>query len=257
MLGLPDCHAHLDRFGDEVPKLLEEWEALGIAPVVSAGMDLESSQEAVDLAWRLRNIKAGVGLHPWKVGEVYTDDSDLEPFGDVASDPMVVVVSEVGLDTVSVDTPLDVQGKVLRWFIGLAQDRGFPVILHQKAPTDSLLEIWDGVEGRKPAAAIHGFGGTKEDADAYLERSLYLSLGPVSLGLIGDESVDHDVIRSIPDSRLLVDSDAFPAFEQWPEVRPAIVAEVATRVAEIRGVSLEDLRAQLGRTFTQLMNNQW
>lgn len=257
MLGLPDCHAHLDQFGEHVPQLLEEWEAAGIAPVVSVGMDVESSQQAVELAWRLRDIKAAVGLHPWKVGEAYTQDADLDAFGDVASDTMVVAVSEVGLDTVNVDTPLDVQRRVLEWFIGLAQERGFPVILHQQAPTQAFLEIWDAVRGRKPAAAIHSFAGTKEDAEAYVERGLYISLGPVSLRMIGDTKVDDDVIRAIPKSKLLVDSDAFPAFEQWPEVRPSAVVEVARGVAAIRSVEYEDLKRQLARNFTQLLNNQW
>ena len=257
MPGLPDCHAHLDKFGDAVPKLMEEWEALGIAPVVSVGMDVESSQEAVELAWRLRNIKAAVGLHPWQVGEFCAGDGDLEPFGDVASDPMVVAVSEVGLDTVNVDTPLDKQREVLEWFIGLAQERGFPIIVHQQAPLDAFLDVWDGIEGRKPACAIHSFSGTHEIADAYLERGFYLSLGPVSLGLIGDSKVDDEVVRAIPDAKLLVDSDAFPAFEEWPEVRPSVVAEVAQRVGAICSVEFEELKRQLARNFTQLLKNQW
>lgn len=256
MPGLPDCHAHLDQFGDDVPKLLEECDAAGVGPVVSVGMDLASSQQAVELAWRLRNIKAAVGLHPWKVGEAYSGDEDLEPFGDIASDTMVVAVSEVGLDA-AMETPLDVQRRVLEWFIALAQERGFPVIIHQQAPREAFLEVWEGVDGRKPAAAIHSFSGSRKDADAYLERGLYLSLGPVSLGMIGESKVDDDVIRAVPEEKLLVDSDAFPAFEQWPEVHPSAVVEVAQRVAVIRGVPLDDLQGTVRRTFTRLLNNQW
>ena len=257
MVSLPDCHAHLDQFGDDGARaLLEESEVAGVSPIVSVGMDAESSQRAIELAWRLRNIKAAVGLHPWKVGEAYTGKSDLEPFGDIASDTMVVAVSEVGLDA-GMETPLDVQREVLEWFIGLAQERGFPVILHQQAPLDAFLEIWDAVEGRKPAGAIHSFSGGQEDADAYLERGLYLSLGPVSLGLIGDAKVGDEVIRAIPETKLLVDSDAFPAFDPWPEVHPTAVVEVAQRVAAIRGVVFDELKGTLGRTFTHLMNNQW
>jgi TatD DNase family protein len=255
--GLPDCHAHLDQFGDDGARaLIEESEAAGVSPIVSVGMDAESSQQAIELAWRLRNIKAAVGLHPWKVGEAYTGLADLEQFADIASDTMVVAVSEVGLDA-AMETPLDVQREVLEWFIALAQERGFPVIIHQQAPSEVFIEVWDGVAGRKPAAAIHSFSGSRKDADAYLERGLYLSLGPVSLGMIGESKVDADVIRAIPDAKLLVDSDAFPAFEQWPEVHPTAVVEVARRVAAIRGVPLEALQGGIRGTFTQLLNNQW
>jgi Tat protein secretion system quality control protein TatD with DNase activity len=120
-----------------------------------------------------------------------------------------------------------------------------------------FLDLWDGVQGRKPAAALHSFSGSLDDAEACLERGLYLSLGPVSLGMIGDSKVDDEVVRTIPEGKVLVDSDAFPAFEQWPEVRPSAVAEVARRVAKLRSVDVEELKGQLGRNFTQLLNNQW
>jgi TatD DNase family protein len=253
--ALPDCHAHLDRFGDGVPALLEAADAAGVHPIVSVGMDAESSQEAVELAWRLRNIKAAVGLHPWSVGEQYAGTDSLAPFEDIASDTMVVAISEVGLDS-EIDAPLDVQREVLEWFIALAQDRGFPLILHQQGPLELFLDIWDSVEGRKPAAAIHSFQGGQKDAEAYLERGLYLSLGPISLGMLGDTRVEDEVVRAIPETKLLVDSDAFPAFDQWPEVHPTAVVDVAQRAARIRTVPLDELKQSIDRTFTQLLRNQ-
>jgi TatD DNase family protein len=254
--ALPDCHAHLDQFGDGVPPLLEAAAAAGVHPIVSVGMDTQSSQEGVELSWRLRNIKAAVGLHPWKVGEKYAGAESLAPFEDIASDTMVVAISEVGLDS-EIDAPLDVQREVLEWFIGLAQERGFPLILHQQGPLELFLDIWDSIAGRKPAAAIHSFKGEQADADAYLQRELYLSLGPISVGMIGDAEVDDDVIRSIPETKLLVDSDAFPAFDPWPEVHPTAVIDVAQRVAQIRGVQVDDLKRSIGNTFTQLLRNQF
>ncbi len=257
MAGLPDCHAHIDAFGESAREVLAEWDAAGIGPVISAGIDADSSQEGVELAWALRSIKAAVGLHPWKVAEGYTGPGDLEVYGDIASDPMVVAISEVGLDTTHrAKAPLDTQREVLAWFIGLAQERGFPVVLHLAAPTEALLGTWDAVEGRKPAAAIHCFVGTGDDAALLLDRQMYLSLGPYSLGLVGDTSVEDDVIRAIPDEKLLVDSDAFPAWDDYPEVRPTIVGDVARRVAEIRGVDIADLQGQVALNFEQLLRNQ-
>ena len=75
--------------------------------------------------------------------------------------------------------------------------------------------------------------------------------------MIGESKVDDDVIRAVPEEKLLVDSDAFPAFEQWPEVHPSAVVEVAQRVAVIRGVPLDELQGTVRRTFTRLLNNQW
>jgi TatD DNase family protein len=253
--GLPDCHAHLNTFPDTVQELMEEWEAAGVSRVLSVGMDAESSQEGVELAWRLRNIKACVGLHPWKVGEQFTDEAALEEYGDVASDPMVVAISEIGFDDQSIDTPLETQARVVKWFIGLGQERGFPVILHQRAPRQALLDVWDSLSGRPPAAALHSFRGDAEDLREFGARGFYFSLGPSSIGMIGD-AIANEVVRAIPDDKLLVDSDAFPAGESWPEVHPAVVLQVADRVAAVRGVPVDELKARISENFTRLLRNQ-
>jgi TatD DNase family protein len=256
-LKIPDCHAHLDKFEDQVQSLLGEGEERGVAPIVSVGMDVESSQQAIELAWALRGIKAAIGLHPWKVGELFTSEDELQAYGEVASDPMVVAISEVGLDTATVDTPVDTQKRVLKWFIGLAQERGFPVILHLRAPAEELLDVWNQVEGRRPAAAIHSFLGSEAEADELLAAKMYLSVGPTSVGIIGDNPIPERLVKKIPDEKLLLDSDAFPEFEEWPEVHPAVVAEVANRVAEIRSVSLEDLGEQVAGNFKNLLRNHY
>jgi TatD DNase family protein len=253
---LPDCHAHLDQFGKRVPDLLKEWEEAGVSPVLSAGMDLDTSQAAIELGWQLRNIKAAVGLHPWKIDDSYSGLADLKEFGAIASDPMVVAVSEVGLDTVSTQTPLAIQGEVLAWFVELAQERGFPVVLHLAAPVDELLNVWESIAGRRPAGAVHSFAGSAQDVERLLERGFYLSLGPSSLGMVGKETLADEVVRQIPAEKLLVDSDAYPASEEWPEVRPAFVTDVVRRVAGIRGEDAERLVEQVAHNFAQLLKNQ-
>lgn len=256
MLAIPDCHAHLDQFGDRLEELRAEWEAVGIGPVISVGSDLITSQKAVDLCRGQAGISAAVGLHPYRLGQMDTSNLELDAYREAAADSAVVALSEIGLDTINTDVPLEIQSDVLKWFIALAQDRGLPVILHLKAATEALLELWDGLDGRRPAGAMHGFVGTYEEADALLERELYLSLGPLSLGLVEDHAVSNDVVKLIPNNKLLLDSDAFPAFGPRPEVRPAIVADLATRVAEIRAVDPEDLKRDVQENFARLLNNE-
>src|SRR5439155_22942403 len=161
---LPDWLGELDRVGGGAQEVVGAGDAGGVAANVTGGMGLESWAGGCGLAGAVGKLKAAGRLHPWKVGEAYTGKQDLEPFGDTASDTMVVAVSEVGLDA-AMETPLEVQREVLEWFIGLAQERGFPLILHQQAPLETFLEIWDSIEGRRPAAAIHSFAGGRADAD--------------------------------------------------------------------------------------------
>lgn len=255
--GLTDCHAHLDAFDfQRIPELAQEWQAAGVRKILTVGMDVDSSQAAVDLSWSAPNISACVGLHPWKVGEQFENESDLEPFGELSSDPQVLAISEVGLDTTHIDTPLETQKQVLAWFVRLAQERFLPLILHLQAPAGELLEVWEQVEGRKPAAAVHSFGGTAEEAGSLLDQGFYLSLGPRSVGLVGDTSLPDEVVASIPERRLLFDSDAYAEFEPFPEVRPAIVAQVAERVAEIRSRPADELADAVATNLTRLVRGQ-
>jgi TatD DNase family protein len=254
-MRLPDCCAHLDRFGNRVVELLKEWEAAGVAPVVSVGADLDTSQTGIDLAWQLRTIKAAVGLHPRKITGAHITGADLEPFGATASDPMVVAIGEVGLDTTDGGASLAVQRDVLAWFVTLAQQRGFPLILHLAAPTAELTQVWNAVPGRKPTGAVHDFSGSVQDARELLEHGLYLSLGPAAVGIIEGGTAAAELVEMVPDQRLLVDSGASPADGALPEVRPVVVAEVASRIAELRGVSVDRLTEQIGHNFTQLLKN--
>ena len=252
MPTLPDCHAHLDRFGNRAGGLVEEAARAGVAPIVTVGMDVASSQAAVTLANELPNVLAAVGLHPWYVAEQYDGTESLEPYRGVAADSAVAAVSEVGFDS-TIEVPLDEQRELVRWFVGLAQERELPLILHHRAEASTLVELWRTIKGRLPRVAIHGFAGDADSARAFLGESFQLSIGPSSLGMVGDWCMDDETLRLIPQDRLLVDSDAFVAAMGWPETHPSIVNDVLDRVARVRGDDPAALRAAVAQNFDRLL----
>jgi TatD DNase family protein len=252
MNALPDLHCHLDKFGDALPALAREWRQAGIGPVLTVGMDLESSRAAIEIARVHSTVAACIGLHPWEVGKACTNEEALAPYAELATDPTVRVISEVGLDA-EVEASIETQKRVLRWFLRLAQQTGKPVVLHQKARRHDLLDVLD-LRGGRPAAAIHGISGNLEDVQDYIAHGLFLSVGPPSVGMLGQPLATPEALAAIPEDRLMIDSDAFPAFGSWPEVRPIAVLEVAERLAEIRGVPVEHLASRVRENFERFVS---
>jgi TatD DNase family protein len=233
--------------------VVEESAAAGIGPIVTVGMDVPSSRAAAVLAAELPGVKAAVGLHPWHVAELYRGPDSLEPYRELAADPAVAAISEVGLDTVTCEVPIPEQQELLRWFVELARERRIPLILHHRADASALVEVWRTVGEPRPKVAIHGFLGSADDARAFLGEGFLLSIGPSSLALVGDDRVDDETLRLVPEDRPLVDSDAFTAAMGWPEVHPTILDEVVERIARARGDESEAVRGAIARNFHGLL----
>jgi TatD DNase family protein len=237
--AIPDCNAHLSAFGADdaaLAAMAREWQGAGVGRVLAAGRDEQSSKANLDLAWFLPGVWTCVGLHPCEVDEANAKADRLEAFRDLAADPMVVAVGEVGLDPAA-SAPMPLQRVVLTWFLTMAIERGLPVVLHDATPIDELISLWDSLEPRAPLAAMSSFAGSPEDVEALAERGIFLSLGP--------RSANEDAVRAIPGELLLVNSDARPSAGADGDIRPAQLAEIVDRIAEIRAVVSAELVAQL------------
>jgi TatD DNase family protein len=249
---LPDCHAHLDAFPDRELDLIREAGAASVGPIVTVGMDLESSRRALDLTAAHPELRAAAGLHPWHFDRDYDGVSSLEPFRRVVEAGAVVALSELGLDTIVVEAPVAVQQEALRWFMELAREREIPLVLHHRAAAADLVEVHRALRPPRPKVAIHGFLGDEHDARAFLSEGFWLSFGPNEIGMVGSRAVAASVLRLVPPDRLLVESDAYPAAEDRPEVPPAATREVLERIARARGEEPAALAGRVAGNFRRL-----
>jgi len=129
---------------------LEKAEQQGFKLFLSAGIDLESSEQAVETAKRSVIAKACVGVHPWYADEY--NGSVGERFSELAMDEDCVAISEIGLDFVGrmthewvhEDRFIDprIQYEALDAQLGLARELSLPVIVHDRAPGMDILETW-------------------------------------------------------------------------------------------------------------------
>ncbi len=241
---LIDTHAHLD-FPDfvDIPAVLDRAEKAGVREVVTIGTDLDSSRKAVDLAGRYPQIYAAVGVHPQEA--VALDEGALSVLRDLARQPRVVAVGEIGLDYYRDYRPRDLQRECLDRQLDMAAALRLPPVFHIRDAFDDFFEIVAPHVPSLNGGVLHCFSGDWAIAERCLNWGFYLSVpGTVTFP---KSEVLRDVVRRAPSDRLLVETDApylTPVPFRGKVNEPSLVYHTAAKVAELRGCSLERIGAE-------------
>lgn len=249
---LIDTHAHiyLDRFEADLDALVERARAAGVTRIVLPAIDVPSIHRALALCDRYEGLYAMAALHPSEVKEA--TEADFEAVADLCDDPRVVAVGESGLDYYW-DRSFDARQQVLlRRHIRLAVERDLPLILHLR-DRKNLAEVFDDVVAllREERAAagrperlrgiFHCFTGTAEQASTARDLGFYVGLGGV---LTFKNSGLDEAVRAIPMEQIVLETDApYLAPEPYRGKRnePAYVRHVAEKLAEVKGLPLEEV----------------
>jgi TatD DNase family protein len=236
-----ESHCHLR--GQNRESVIRAEEA-GLKLILAAGIDVESSVEAVNVANQFDVIKGCVGVHPWRA-DTFSPGA-LDELMKLSQDPEVVAISEIGLDYVGRRTSEweftdeyvdpDIQRASMRAQIVLAVERRLPVLVHDRTPTEEVLDILEEAGILEIGAAIHGFSKGPVYARRCVEMGVYLSIGKRTL----EQGEAHflEAVRRTPLSWLLTETDTGD---------PAGIIGVAERIAELKGVS----REEVGRVTTE------
>ncbi len=239
-MRLIDSHAHLDDRAykaDRAAVIASAFvEEIGI---ITIGADLRSSREAVRLAERHRRIWATVGAHPH--GAKHVDASTLEEFERLAKHDVVAAIGEIGLDYYRDLSPRDVQRRVFREQLDLARRANLPICLHNRESTDDLLAVLRDT-GAEHRGVVHSFLGNAKLAQEFVELGLHLGIGgPVTFPKNG---ALREAVKDVPVERLLIETDCpylTPVPYRGRRNEPSYVAYVAEEIAEVKGISVEDV----------------
>jgi TatD DNase family protein len=247
-LSVVDTHAHLDMapFNKDRAEVMARARDSGVSTIITVGIDLASSEQAVKLAESYRGVFASAGFHPHNVTGV--DEADITKLAQITGHSRVVAIGEVGLDFYRDYSPHEAQLGVLKRQLALASELDLPVIVHCRRAEKALIPLLrDWVSGDKrfpkqPPGVIHCFSGDGDTAQQYLKAGFFLSLGAY-IGYPSSASL-HGVIRSIPGDRLLVETDCPylpPQGRRGQRNEPAYLLSTVELLAEIREVSVEQL----------------
>lgn len=235
-----DTHAHLndERFDKDRKELISSFKEHSISNTCEIGFDLPSSYKALELAEKYDFIYASVGVHPHDADSL-TDEGLLE-LEKLLSHKKAVALGEIGLDYFYDNSERDVQRK---WFAAqaeLAKSLKCPVVIHTRdamEDTINILKAHGGGDG-----IIHCYSGSVESAKLLLNLGYFISFaGPVTFK---NANTALEVIRYVPADRMLIETDSpYLAPVPYRGMRncPVYVAEVAKKIAEIKGMKLDEV----------------
>lgn len=243
-----DSHCHLDdsRYHADRDQVLTRAAEAGICYIVNPGADLETSRNAVDMAARHPNIYATVGVHPHDAKDM--DEETLQFIEHLAGKPKVVAIGEIGLDFHYDFSPRDVQR---HWFIQqirLAKRLRLPIVIHDREANQEVFDTLKAEKAFDTGVLMHCYSGSAELAKQYLKHEAMLSIaGPITFS---NARKTVEVVQSVPLEHLLIETDGpylTPIPYRGKRNEPAYVRFVAEMIAEIKGISVEEVGEQTCR----------
>jgi TatD DNase family protein len=234
-----DTHCHLDACEPPDGELVARAREAGVGRIATVGTNPSSVEAALAVARAHPGVAAIVGRHPHETEGF--DGPDLEELERAAAAPEAVAIGETGLDYYRDYAPRDDQRRAFEAQLELAARLGMPVAIHTRAAEDDTFALLREHAASLPAVILHCFSAP-DRLDECVERGYMCSFaGNVTYPKATDLQA---AARALPDELLLVETDApylAPQSLRGKPNEPANVTQTARFVAELRGVSYEEL----------------
>lgn len=250
------CHLSFPELREQLPSLLLDMERASVDTALCICTTVEEFPTVHKLAQSDPRLWCTVGVHPDTESGAEPSEEQLVEWSSL---PRVVGIGETGLDYYrlngrSVDD-MAWQRERFRVHIRAARRTGLPLVVHTRsASADTLAILRD--EGQGAVGGVfHCFTETREVALAALDMGFLISFSGILTFRNADEL--REVARLVPLDRCLVETDSpylAPVPFRGKTNSPAHVAHVARRLAEIKGLPVEELALQLRRNFDRLFN---
>ena len=238
-----DTHAHMDdrAFDNDREELLRSLPEQGLTLVMNPGCSLESSRNASKLAQEYDYIYAAVGSHPDVADEV--SEEVLDEYRKLCKlNQKIKAIGEIGLDYHYEDIPRDIQLQAFRAQMALAKELHLPAIVHERdAHEDGMAVVREFPE---VTGVFHCYSGSAEMARQLVDKGWYIGFTGVLTFKNARKAVE--VAASIPLERIVLETDCpYMAPEPFRGKRnhPGYLYRMAEKLAEIRGLSVEEIHA--------------
>ena len=238
---LIDSHAHLEmpQFEPDLPQVLERAQGAGVSRIITIGSDLPSCRKAVQLAEDYPFIYAALGIHPHEAKSA--TPQTWQSLAELAQSPKVLAIGESGLDYYYRHSPTDAQRRAFLSQIELANRLELPLIVHSRQADSDIVSILKENPVQKKGV-IHCFSGDEKMLEECLKLGFYISLSGIVT--FPKAQVLQELVKLIPGERLLLETDCpYLAPAPWRGKRnePAYLPAIAQKVAELKGLSVQDI----------------
>lgn len=252
---LVDSHCHLDfpDFAEELDEIVARAEAAGVGRMVTICTRVRHFAQVLAIAERYDSVYCSVGTHPNNAAEELDVTSD--QLISHAKHPKVVALGEAGLDY-HYGKSKRAQATGLRIHIEAARVSGLPLVIHSRDADEDMTQTLTNEMGEGEFSAIlHCYSSGKKLAMTGVELGLYVSFSGI-LTFKNSQEI-RDIAAEIPMDRLLVETDApylAPTPYRGKRNEPSYVVETAKVLAQVKGVSEEEIWHQTSENFFRLFS---
>jgi TatD DNase family protein len=251
---LVDSHCHLDfpDFATELDAVVARAQAAGIGRIVTISTRVKRHADVLAIAERFPDVYCSVGTHPHNAHEEL--DVTADELVERARHAKVVAIGEAGLEYHYDYSPRAAQEKGFRAHIAAARATGLPLVIHSREADADMARILLEETGKGAfPAVLHCFTSGRELAQRAVALGLFVSFTGIVTFKKSDEL--RAIAAELPADRILVETDApylAPGRMRGKRNEPSFVVETAKTLADVRGVSLEEIARLTTENFFRL-----
>ncbi|MDD2523021.1 MAG: TatD family hydrolase [Anaerolineaceae bacterium] len=250
-----DSHAHLDfdAFDADREAVIQRAKDNGLLFIINIAIDLAGTRNSIGLAKDYPEyIFATAGIHPnYSADLVEAQFTDLEK---LARAPEVVAIGEIGLDYYRDHATPQQQRVALEKQLDLARRLALPIVVHERASAHELVSILLGWHQNLPSnsrlkqnpGVMHAYSADQSFVEPLLDCGFCFGIGgPVTYK---NATEKRALVSSLPLDKILLETDCPfmpPQKHRGQRNEPAFIPLIAQKIAEIKGLTLEDVGSQL------------
>ncbi len=253
MTSFIDTHCHLDKLDSTPEEAIIEAKQAGVQRMVTVSVDEPSLDFVSSMVQQFPEVYGSVGFHPHDAAEL-TEDLEQKIRKLALEEKKLIAIGETGLDYHYMYSSAEVQQQVFSKQLQMAVELNLPVIMHSREAETDTLNILQEIPV-PPLGVAHSFTCSFEMAKILIEMGWYIGIN----GIVTFKNAEdlREVVSWLPLDRLLLETDspflAPTPFRGKPN-KPAHIPVIATFIAELRGISLEQLSEQTSANAQRLFN---
>ena len=255
-MNFVDTHCHLndEKFSDDLIEVIERAKIAGVNRIINFGDTLKSSAAVIEIAENFQGMFVGVGVHPEEIADF--DKNSAEKIFELTKNKKVVAIGEIGLDYYwEKDSEKRLlQQKIFIEQLEIAKSLNLPVCIHEREAHGDALKILKS-DGKNLRGVMHCYSGSLEMAKEIWKLGWLTGFdGPLTFK---NSAKLPEIVKAAPREMILIETDSpylAPVPNRGKRNEPAFVVDVAKKIAEIRGETLEDVANYTTENAEKLYN---